>query len=174
MRVFLDTEFYENGPNAPVELISIGLVREDGSSYYAEAAEVRPDRWSSWLQQNVLPHLNGVRTPRGGIAEEVKDFMGERPEVWAYCGAYDWVVLCQLFGSMEGRPLGFPHHCNELRMMVEASRFPKRLNPRRRGAKHHALMDAWWAKDLYEAVKSFREEKAPETRGEAENEARAG
>lgn len=58
MRYFYDTEFLENG--AGIDLISIGIVTEDGSrEYYAVNADMPLERIKShhWLMQNVWPHL---------------------------------------------------------------------------------------------------------------------
>ena len=82
MRIWFDTEFYEDGKT--IELIIIGMAREDGATYYAEvsgAAEIC--RKSDWLVANVLPHLSGDERPRPQIAREVLEFAGEAPEFWA-------------------------------------------------------------------------------------------
>jgi len=64
-RYFYDTEFLENGRT--IELISIGIVSEDGEAYYAVNAEVGESveddtlgkriAASDWLMKNVVPHL---------------------------------------------------------------------------------------------------------------------
>ncbi|MCT7369431.1 3'-5' exoribonuclease [Mycolicibacterium llatzerense] len=52
-----DTEFLEDG--STIELISIGIVCEDGREYYAVNSEMDVDRIkrSDWLMANVWPHL---------------------------------------------------------------------------------------------------------------------
>lgn len=52
-----DTEFLEDGKT--IELISIGIVCEDGREYYAVNHDMPHDRISrnDWLCQNVVPHL---------------------------------------------------------------------------------------------------------------------
>ncbi len=56
-RLWYDTEFIDNGTT--IDLISIGIVAEDGREYYAVSSEF--DRWAAgtnkWLLQNVLPSL---------------------------------------------------------------------------------------------------------------------
>ena len=37
MKIFFDTEFIEDGKT--IDLLSIGAVRDDGETYYAEPAE---------------------------------------------------------------------------------------------------------------------------------------
>lgn len=52
-----DTEFLEDGKT--IELISIGIVCEDGREYYAVNADMPVDRirTQEWLCENVVPHL---------------------------------------------------------------------------------------------------------------------
>ena len=57
MRIYYDTEFIEDGQT--IDLISIGLVAEDGREYYAVASDAPWDRIRKhdWLIRNVVPHL---------------------------------------------------------------------------------------------------------------------
>ena len=55
MRYFYDTEFIEDGRT--IELISIGVVAEDGREYYAVSTEFDPERAGSWVRAHVLPKL---------------------------------------------------------------------------------------------------------------------
>jgi hypothetical protein len=137
-RIFFDTEFYENGKT--IELISIGLVTEDGREYYAETdcADATAS-CSAWLRENVLPHLTGPQKPRAMIAREIVEFAGERPEFWANYAAYDWVVLCQLFGTMMDLPKGWPMFCRDLQQVVDGRVIDW---PGQEGDAHNALDDA--------------------------------
>lgn len=58
-RFFYDTEFLERGPFHPINLISIGIVAEDGREYYGVNGEVEltPIANHAWLVENVVPHL---------------------------------------------------------------------------------------------------------------------
>ncbi|MGE5525926.1 MAG: hypothetical protein ACM3SS_19595 [Rhodospirillaceae bacterium] len=107
MKIWFDTEFIDDGKT--IELLSIGMVREDGKTYYAEPKEADRSRASAWVTEDVLPKLNpgSVRT-RSQIAEEIRRFAGSRPQFWAYFGAYDWVALSQLYGTMFDVPRGWP------------------------------------------------------------------
>src|SRR4051812_12087398 len=55
MKFFLDTEFIEDG--VTIDLISIGIVAEDGREYYAVSSEFDPTKASQWVKDNVLVHL---------------------------------------------------------------------------------------------------------------------
>jgi hypothetical protein len=52
MKFFLDTEFIEDG--VTIDLISIGIVSEDGREYYAVNKECDFRRASQWVLENVL------------------------------------------------------------------------------------------------------------------------
>jgi hypothetical protein len=56
-RVFYDCEFLEDG--STIDLISIGIVTEDGREYYAVNSDADWDRIraNDWLVRNVLPSL---------------------------------------------------------------------------------------------------------------------
>src|ERR1700722_11386002 len=55
VRYFYDTEFIDDGHT--IELISIGVVAEDGREYYAVSTEFNPERAGGWVRANVLPKL---------------------------------------------------------------------------------------------------------------------
>ena len=147
MKFWFDTEFYEDGRT--IELISIAVVAEDGRFYYAETPDAQKLACrSEWLEANVSPHLGGVdvRT-REEIAADLIDFMGDKPEIWAYYADYDWVVLCQLFGRMIDLPKGWPMYCRDLKQLADSLGNPEL--PKQDGAEHFALHDALWARDAH-------------------------
>lgn len=172
--VAFDTEFIEDG--STIDLISIGLVSEDGREYYAvnhdaNWAKIATNRW---LCENVVPHLplssKGVRKatpgentnvttswvftvdlsstlvkPKWVIANEVREFIlaVDSPELWADYAAYDFVALCQLWGTLVRRPAGIPAWTYDLRQETERAGNP--AIPSRGGitlTAHHALDDA--------------------------------
>lgn len=144
MRIYFDTEFIEDGH--AVDLISIGLAREDGNVLYLESAEVDLSRASDWIQLNVIPHLRGgfCRMGREAMREEILKFCGRNPEFWAFYADYDWWALCQLFGRMNNLPQGWPLYCRDLKQ--EADRLGASL-PGRIASRQHALADAVWVRD---------------------------
>lgn len=147
-RFFFDTEFYEDGRT--IELISIGVVAEDGRVYYAEVISAKEKCRSDWLVKNVRPHLRGPEKSRQVISQELIEFMGEKPEIWAYYSAYDWVVLCQLFGTMMDLPPGWPMWCRDLKQLVSSLGNPEL--PAQMEQEHYALADALWAKSMWERL----------------------
>lgn len=142
MKVWFDTEFIDDGKT--IDLLSVGMIREDGATYYAEPAEADRSRADEWVAANVLPYLNGPVKPRAQIAQEIIEFAGEAPEFWAYYADYDWVVLCQLYGRMVDLPKGWPMFCRDVQQ-VRAEKGVEEL-PKMTGTEHNALDDAVWTK----------------------------
>lgn len=157
MRIFLDTEFIENGKT--IELLSIGLVREDGAELYLENAEADLSQASPWVRAHVLPHLyrgeelqlsRGPRRTRAEIAQAMLAFVGAEPEFWGYYADYDWVVVCQLYGTMMDLPKGWPMFCRDLQQLVLERGNP--TLPGQTGDDHHALNDARWMRDAWREI----------------------
>ena len=146
MRYFFDTEFNEDGKT--IELISIGMVAEDGRELYCVSSEFDPARCNPWVQQHVLPKLPhpSLWMPRSIIAALVLEFVGggdaSRPEFWAYYADYDWVALCQLYGPMIDLPLGWPMYCRDIKQLTDSLGNPPL--PEQGKGEHDALQDARW------------------------------
>lgn len=156
MKYFFDTEFIE-GFHKPIfgkkrhfiDLISIGIYREDGKSYHCLSSEYRFKDASDWVRENVIApiYIQGVHgdgrnhfntknfhkyygKKNSVIADEVREFFGcwrdqhfwrapEEIEVYGYYADYDWVLLCSLFGRMIDLPKGFPMYCKDLKQMLD-------------------------------------------------------
>jgi hypothetical protein len=183
MNYYLDTEFIE-GFTSPtfgkrrhfIDLVSIGIVCEDGREYYAISREFDPKDASPWVRENVLKHLpprtitqdlsprlrEEVRQWKTNkqIAREIVDFVEDAPDggapmFYGYFADYDWVLLCSLFGSLLKLPNGWPHVCMDLKQMMheagldntwKAAKCPTPENT------HHALEDARWNQRLHTAI----------------------
>jgi hypothetical protein len=167
-RIFYDTEFLDDGQ--AIDLISIGLVADDGREYYA----VQQRTWrqwrkiyrNEWLRENVIPSLPRIRgdrrlqvscrtnplaldfyaremKARRQIRDEVRDFIlasGPGVELWADYAAYDHVALCQLFGRMIDLPDGVPMWTHDFQQAWEMAGRPEM--PEQMIGVHNALADA--------------------------------
>jgi hypothetical protein len=203
MKYWLDTEFIERGSRYPLELISIGIVAEDGREYYSISTEFNPKHASPWVKENVIallpPRLSLFQdSPRlqseslawksremiaievmaflknlpivdlhhyersafakwsgnlfgvGGLSKHpspkiqdiFNDLHGKKPEIWAYYADYDWVVLCQLFGTMMDLPKEFPLYCRDIKQWADQLGNPEL--PKQGEDEHNALADARW------------------------------
>ncbi len=145
VRYFYDTEFIEDGRT--IELVSIGIVAEDGREYYAVSTDFDSSRANAWVRDNVLDKLpspsSSVWRSRDTIRDEVFDFLTAgrgRPELWAWVGAYDHVVFAQLWGDMTGLPRELPRYTRELKQYWEMAGRPGL--PVIPDSSHDALVDA--------------------------------
>lgn len=204
MNYYFDTEFIEDGRT--IDLISIGMVAENGNTLYEISSEFNVDKASDWVCLNVLEpmfkdfqlsnatsmaahimadeqlsrierikqvtkgYIKFKGRSRARIAELVKEFVNDnlqtsddKPVFYAYYADYDWVVFCQLFGTMMDLPEGFPMYCRDLKQeldriaviadwrypekwleMIKAhSKYPTQEN------EHDALADAKWNQKLH-------------------------
>jgi hypothetical protein len=177
MRYWFDTEFIEDGRT--IELISIGMVAEDGREFYAESSEVDFSRANDWVKEHVLSHLwsrqadkreanmwsrdggQGGLMKRREIASAILDFcLPEKygkPEFWAYYADYDWVVLCQLFGRMIDLPEGWPMYCRDLKQFADM--LGKGIQQEDNEMSHHALHDAQWVQITWEILDGIHQER---------------
>ena len=184
MKYWYDTEFIEDGKT--IDLISIGMVAEDGREYYAQSVEFDPDKASQWVKDHVLtqliacsdaPHgqMHGLYQHRHGqcsrgcpwrTREEVKQnilaFMNVdkytygKPELWGYYSAYDHVAFAQLFGTMMDLPPGYPMYTRDIKQWCDQLGNPPL--PEQEKGEHHALLDARWNKISWEFLKGMERE----------------
>jgi hypothetical protein len=154
-RIWFDTEFIDDGHT--IDLISIGMVRTDGVGLYCENGECHMDRASDWVRQNVFPHLTKGDNlmSRREIAKAVRGFVGPDPEFWAYYASYDWVALCQLYGTMMDLPEGWPKFCLDIKQVAYLAGSPSLQRPE--GGDHHALADAQWNKRIWHELMRQKE-----------------
>ena len=147
MKYWIDTEFIERPYT--IDLISIGIVAEDGREYYAESSEVDWSTASRWTEQNVRPQLEGPGMEREHIGYGVRRFTehDDQPVFWGYFPAYDWVGFCWLFGGMTELPFNFPQLCMDLKQWALELGDPEL--PHQTGGRHHALLDARWTRDAW-------------------------
>ena len=154
MRYFYDTEFIEDGET--IDLISIGVVAEDGREFYAVSKEFDASQAGDWVRRNVLnqlpPKSDARWMDRATLRRKLYEFLlpdhvpgqrlaqQDRPELWAWVGAYDHVVLAQLWGDMTGLPRELPRFTHELKQLWEMAGRPRL--PESPTNAHDALADA--------------------------------
>lgn len=127
MNLYFDTEF--TGLHKNTTLISIGIISEDGKTFYAELNDYDKSQVDDWLQENVINnlYLKPCDDP-SGIGRV--DFLDEEHtccnvvgnidyvacvlklwveqfddiKIWSDCLAYDWVLFNHLFGHAFNLP----------------------------------------------------------------------
>lgn len=173
MRYFYDLEFIEDGRT--IDLISIGMVAEDGRELYAVNTHFNKVALfaNPWLVEHVVPSLpmskvypdkpwswgnfledfeSGLWKSREEIKKELLEFCDPlqhgKPELWAYYGAYDHVALCQIFGKMIDLPKGWPMWTRDIKQWCADLGDPEL--PMIGKGEHNALHDARWVKKAWE------------------------
>jgi hypothetical protein len=178
-RYYLDTEFIDDPITRTIELISIGMVCEDGRELYLVSTEFDVARCDDWLKANVLNQLpeclcEGAAPMHGGhpnpacrwrsrteIREAVREFIREEPkdqiEIWAYFASYDWICLAQLFGKMIDMPKYFPFFVRDLKTHAIDIGYKGRFKDLLPDTGHHdALCDARWNRDVHVRLHEWR------------------
>lgn len=159
--ISFDTEFVDAGDH--LALISIGLVRADGSELYLENRDFMADSGhlvDDWMADHVLAKTFLMTAPndsrivgRDEMAGRVLDFVtetGRKPSLWAHYASYDWVALCQLYGRMLDLPDAFPRFAMDFRVAQDLSGVKPPSQSKVNS--HHALIDARWGKLAFEAL----------------------
>jgi len=117
----IDCEFHDTG--SKIDLISIGIYREDGKSFSAASKDADYDtiKKDQWMYENVLAHLPSSFSSEWMTRTEIKagivKFIGadQNIEFWGDHPSYDWVAFCQLFGRMLDLPSNYPKYINCIR-----------------------------------------------------------
>ena len=84
------------------------------------------------------------------LSTKFLDFCGEDPEFYAYYSAYDWVLLCQLYGTMMDLPKSWPMYCKDLKQIADEKGFDTKQIPSEN--EHSAIDDARWNLKLFKAM----------------------
>ncbi|WP_170991162.1 3'-5' exoribonuclease [Herbidospora galbida] len=157
---FLETWDRDNGTGG-IHLISVGLVAEDGRTYYAVNAEMPYIAvWQHlWLRHNVVPHLPLREAPNefqwlnqdhrdvkglDRIAWEIRRFIQNTPDplLVGYYSGFDTVRLAWMFGVMVDKPDEIPMWLYDIKQ--QAFDLGIKVLPDNNNLEHHALADAQW------------------------------
>lgn len=171
MKVFFDTEF--TGLHQKTTLISIGLISEDGRTFYAEFYDYDKAQVNEWIQENVIAHLrfeqpvsmptmdyehHVMKGSHISVASMLYDWLSQwdRVEMWSDCLAYDWVLFCNLFGGAMDAPKNVYYIPFDICTLMQV----KGVDPDVKreefagmaGSKHNALHDAKVIRACYEKL----------------------
>jgi hypothetical protein len=153
MKYWIDTEFIARP--FMIDLISIGLVAENGREFYAESNETDWLKASPWTLANVRPQLDGKGMSLEDISYALRNFADgdEHPVFWGYFPAFDWVAFVGLFGALEELPFHFPQLCLDIKQWAIELGDPEL--PHQTESRHHALADARWTKEAWAFLASL-------------------
>jgi hypothetical protein len=97
MRYYMDCEFIEDGKT--IDLVSIGIVAEDGRELYLQSVEFDPSKASEWVKENVFPNLSSC--PDANICRDSR-------RSYAYVQDLHYHKHC---GQCIDQNYGWRHHC---------------------------------------------------------------
>lgn len=138
MNIFFDTEF--TGLHKDTTLISIGLIAEDGRTFYAELEDYDTTQVDNWIQENVIKHLkfneyssylrvspDGRQVEMKGNKKYVADCLGRWMEMYhtpiqmvSDVCHYDMVLFIDLFGHAFKLPQGVSASCHDINQDIAA------------------------------------------------------
>lgn len=155
-------------------LTPMGLDR-DGFKTINKRMEIAQDQGENDLLERMIYTVShGSNKNRETIKEEVVRFVlncenenlsyedllamstNENPDhiFYAYYADYDWVVFCQLFGTMMDLPKGFPMYCRDIKQLCDELGNPKL--PEQGKGEHNALEDARWNRKTYLWLRDYQ------------------
>ena len=155
MLIFFDTEFTELGVDP--RLISIGMIAEDGQTFYAELTDTYTQAdCSHFAVEAVLPHLEGgkARMTMSELTLQLSNWLKAfKQPVILVCDslAWDWMWIQEIFYPIETWPVnldGKPKiiRCEPIFNAAVEAAFSSGLR------RHHALDDAKANRSGWEAL----------------------
>jgi hypothetical protein len=179
MKIFFDFEF--TGLHQNTTPISLGMVNEKGSTFYAEFGDYDYLQVNDWLRENVLLNLRfhggldgrkgwcntsfqrGIAESYGNkehIADSVHEWLAiyDQVEMWSDCLAYDWVLFNQLWGHAFNIPKNVYYIPFDICTLFKMKGMDPDINREEFAGmkddaeKHNALWDAKVIKACYEKL----------------------
>lgn len=173
MNVFFDFEF--TGLHQATTPISLGMVSQEGQTFYAEFTDYDESQVDEWIEENVIRNLLGAAGLLGAQPPDTRYVLGDRAHVaqaallwlqkwdsvsmWGDVLAYDWALFCELFGGARH----IPKHVFYIPFDIATLLWAKGEDPDLDRvayaglrdvpmSRHNALRDAWVIKKCYEEL----------------------
>ena len=171
INLYFDMEF--TGLHQNTSIISIGIISEDGKTFYAELNDYDKKQVDKWLEENVLSNLeltdkenildgNDVRVY--GNKKDLKKYLTEwleqfdSIEMWSDCLSYDWVLFNSIFGTAFDIPKNVYYIPFDLSSLFKVMGIDPDISReefvgiKSKDKKHNALWDAIIIKKCYEKI----------------------
>lgn len=160
-KYFYDIQF-DQTKSDKIELISIGIVDQQGNQLYLINKDYDWSTASKWLKLNVYPYIKDasdyikvdIQTIKSKIIKFLKPGPSKDIKLYGYYSAYDHVCLCKLFGTMNQLPQYIPQYTIDLKQSMDYfNETIQSLNVINSIQQHNALSDAKFNLELYRALK---------------------
>jgi hypothetical protein len=166
----LDTEF--NAKGIEIKPLSLALVKITGEELYIEFAPAYSNNCNEFVAKNVVPNLKWAKeadfsfirtneeareeiiafTKDTGYGIDPGSSAKEDNQFYTWYGAYDWVLLSQVFDEMVNLPSNFPMYTRDLKYIVDLHKISKAKLPKQVNDNHNALEDARWNMEVYKYI----------------------
>lgn len=178
MNLYFDTEF--TGLHKNTTLISIGIISEDGKTFYAELNDYDKSQVDEWIQSNVIDnlYLKPVDIGKIDMIDEEYNVVGNKEyikqvlsywltqfndiEMWSDCLAYDWVLFNDLFGHAFNIPDNVCYIPFDICTLFKIKGIDPDINREEfidnpiKGKKHNSLYDAKVIRACYEKLMDIK------------------
>lgn len=178
MNLYFDTEF--TGLHKNTTLISIGIISEDGKTFYAELNDYDKSQVDEWIQSNVIDnlYLKPVDIGKIDMIDEEYNVVGNKEyikqvlsywltqfndiEIWSDCLAYDWVLFNDLFGHAFNMPDNVCYIPFDICTLFKIKGIDPDINREEfidnpiKGKKHNSLYDAKVIRACYEKLMDIK------------------
>ena len=138
MKLFFDTEF--TGLHQNTTLISLGIISENGDTFYAEFTDYDESQVNDWIQDNVIDNLKlrgyakmysisdkdkkiaiKMKNTKKVVKEKLTEFLDVLNEdgktkfqLYSDVCHYDMVLFAELFGGAFGLPENISPCCHDI------------------------------------------------------------
>jgi hypothetical protein len=180
MKIFFDSEF--TGLHKNTTLISIGLISEDGKTFYGELRDYDKSQVNEWILTNVINHTSYLKDsgnmeiasksydcvyrPYNNkiyLMEDLKEWLWQFRdiEMISDCLAYDWILFCDLFGNALNLPRNISYIPTDICTIFRLKGIDPDISREEfidypiEGTKHTALYDAKVIKACYEKLTGY-------------------
>lgn len=178
MKIFFDFEM--TGLHQKTTPISLGLVSEDGKTFYAEFSDYETKQLNDWLNENVIQNLRfnndyssmpktdfdhrAMKGDKKQVSCYLQEWLSQFEntvgvEMWGDVLAYDWVLFCELFDAVdtaERLPKVIYYIPFDISTLMRAKGIDPDVNREEFcgifGKKHNSLHDAKIIKACYERL----------------------
>ena len=177
MNLYFDTEF--TGLHKDTTLISIGIISDNGKTFYAELRDYDESQVDEWIRDNVINNLslknlfgnegfmscdsddNFMMTGnKKDVVEKLTKWIEQfdKVEMWSDCLSYDWVLFNHLFGHAFNLPKNIYYIPFDICTLFKIKGIDpdisreEFINNSVKGKKHNSLYDAKVIKACYEKL----------------------
>ncbi|RFU70328.1 hypothetical protein D0469_06935 [Peribacillus saganii] len=182
MKIFFDTEF--TGLHKDTTLISIGLVSEEGHTFYAEINDYDDTQVDDWIQENVIDNLSmnhlikeeskqthsdgsfsmQIKNTKENVSYRLGYWLSQfnQVEMWSDCLSYDWILFNDLFGHAFNIPKNVYYIPFDICTLFKMREVDPDINReefagiKNTEGKHNALHDAKVIKACYDKLTSSK------------------